>query len=70
MDNFDDYYNRFIAATYGVNILNYTFFLSVFFVIILIGVVLTLIGFKATSTADQNDDINDNRYGYSQSTDY
>lgn len=68
MDNFDNYYNRFIAARYGVNILNYTFFLSAFFVMILIGIVITLFGL--TIIDKQNDDINDNRYGYIQSTNY
>lgn len=43
MESFNDFYNRFILNTYGVNILNYVFFLSFFFFVILFGIIFILL---------------------------
>lgn len=45
MDNFNDFYNRFVVSTYGTNVLNYLFFLAVFFTLILFGVCVILLRF-------------------------
>lgn len=61
MDNFNDFYNRFIISNYGVNILSYLFFITVFFIIILFAIVTIL--WKNTK--------NDSKDGYEfQSTTY
>lgn len=46
MDNFNDFYNKFIVAQYGVNILNYSFFLAVFFGLVAVAILLTLLKYK------------------------
>lgn len=61
MDSFNDFYNRFVAGTYGVNILNYLFFLAAFFAIILFGVFVILLKFKPVAQPEN---------GHSQSTEY
>lgn len=62
MDDFNDFYNRFIANQYGVNVLNYLFFIAAFFVTILSGLLIVLVLFKP-----QND-INVNRVSLSSSS--
>lgn len=46
MDDFNDFYNRFVVDTYGVNVLNYLFFLAAFFISILFGVIFILLKYK------------------------
>lgn len=46
MDSFDDFYNRFITSQYGANILNYLFFLTAFFSIILYAVLGILVKYS------------------------
>lgn len=63
MDDFNDYYNRFVSSTYGFNVLTYLVFLAAFFVIILFGVLTLLLKFTTVTRSQQS-----NRYGY-QATD-
>lgn len=67
MDNFDDYYNRFVANTYGVNVLSYLFFLAVFFILILFGTVFILLKGTKTAATIRNVDINADNNGFIQS---
>lgn len=50
MDDFNDFYNRFVASTYGSNVLGYLFFLTAFFVIVLWAIVIVLIRLGRTKT--------------------
>ena len=66
MDNFNDFYNRFIASQYGVNVLNYLFFITAFFSIILYAVLGILITYQ-----NKNGDVNSeftSTTGYSKPT--
>lgn len=45
MDTFNDHYNRFVANVYGVNVLNFVFFIAVFFIVILSGLVIILLNY-------------------------
>lgn len=54
MDTFNDFYNRFIASEYGINILNYLFFIAAFFVIILVGVWVILLKHNKKNGNDAN----------------
>lgn len=46
MDDFNDFYNRFIASYYGVNVLNSLFFIAAFFAIILFGIFCILLQYR------------------------
>lgn len=64
MDDFNDYYNRFVASTYGRNVLNYLFFISAFFVFILTAVILILLNDRKSPHVSKQRD------GYLQPTEY
>lgn len=51
MDTFNDHYNRFVANVYGVNVLNFVFFIAVFFIVILSGLVIILLNYGRNAPA-------------------
>lgn len=54
MDNFNDFYNHFVASYYGSNVISYIFFVTVFFVVILFGVVVVLLKYRNVVPAQDN----------------
>lgn len=72
MDDFNDFYNRFIASQYGVNVLNYLFFIAAFFVVILFGVLIVLVRTQKDDTNIKKEFSSSKYYknGYNQSTKY
>lgn len=53
MDTFNDHYNRFVANVYGVNVLNFVFFIAVFFIVILSGLVIILLNYGRNAPTQQ-----------------
>lgn len=69
MDDFNDFYNRFIASHYGVNVLSYLFFITAFFSLILYLVLGILIRYQNKDVdniyvTDASSKPNNNNAGY------